>query len=109
MHRMAAAFALAGAAKLRRMPSRRLMPWVDGYSLRTVRLIGVAELAGAAGLLLAPLAAPAAAGLGLLMLGGVGVHLRRRELLRAVPAAVLLGGCIAVLRDRRAAGATRAR
>jgi hypothetical protein len=106
---LAAAFALAGAAKLARRPSRRLMPWIDDVGPRAVRLIAVAEIAGATALLLPPLRVLAAGCLGVLMAGGIGVHLRRRELLRCAPAAVLLGGCVAVLAHGREPAGPRGR
>ena len=59
------------------------MAWTAGFDGRSIRLIGLAEVAGAVGLILPgllniyPLLVPVAAlGLGLLMAGAVATHLR---------------------------------
>ncbi|SDT25630.1 DoxX family protein [Microlunatus soli] len=72
--------------------------WAEHYSRPAVKLIGIAEVAGAVGLVVPPLAgivpvlSPIAATcLALLMAGAVIVHLRRREGRKlAVPVALLL-------------------
>ncbi|MFC9057475.1 DoxX family protein [Streptomyces sp. NPDC057074] len=60
-----------------------MMAWVDGVPMPVVRAVGLAELLGAAGLVLPPLTgvapwlAPAAAvGFVVLQIGATGVHLR---------------------------------
>lgn len=62
------------------------MSWVEDFPLGAVRLIGVAELLGAAGVILPlllnilPILSPiAAVALTVLMLGAIAVHVRRRE------------------------------
>lgn len=63
-----------------------MMGWVDRVPMPLVRLIGVLELLGAAGLILPPLtgiapwlAIAAAIGLVLIQVGGIAVHLSRGE------------------------------
>ncbi|WOF22430.1 DoxX family protein [Microbacterium betulae] len=70
------------------------LTWAEDFSRTAVRLIGVAELLGGLGLVLpvltgvAPVLTPiAAAGLTVIMIGAVVVHVRRRE--TPLPAAVL--------------------
>ncbi|MFR9722511.1 DoxX family protein [Streptomyces sp. MS19] len=85
---LAAVFALSGLLKLV-LPIDRLaaqLPVVRDYAPRTMRLIGVAELLGAIGLIvpaatgIAPTLTPAAAtGLAVLMLLAARAHLRRSE------------------------------
>ena len=65
---------------------RPMMGWVDDVPLRLIRTIGVLEVLGAAGLILAPLTgilpglAPAAAiGLVLIQIGAIALHLSRGE------------------------------
>lgn len=72
------------------------MGWVDDFSQRTIRWIGVAELLGAVGLVLPAatgvatwLTPTAAVGLVVVMLGAVATHLRRREVPMVVPPLVL--------------------
>ena len=62
--------------------------WAGDFSPGTIRLLGIAELLGAVGLIvpplldLAPVLVPVAATcLGLLMVGATAVHIRRREFL----------------------------
>lgn len=62
------------------------MGWVDDYSSTTVRLIALAEVVGAIGLILpmstgiAPILSPiAGVALTVIMAGAVAVHVRRRE------------------------------
>jgi hypothetical protein len=84
-----------------------MMGWVDRVPMPLVRLIGVLELLGAAGLILPPLTAiapwlaiAAAIGLALIQVGGIAVHVSRGEarviglniaLLAAAVAAAWLG------------------
>ncbi|GIH22578.1 membrane protein [Acrocarpospora phusangensis] len=65
---------------------RPMMGWVDTVPMPLVRVIGVLEVLGAAGLVLPPLtgiapwlAVAAAVGLALIQVGGIAVHLRRGE------------------------------
>ena len=93
----ALAFLGAGAMKLiRPIPALKEagMGWVEDYSGGTVRLIALAEVVGAIGLILpvstgiAPILSPiAGVALAILMAGAVVVHLRRKE--SPVPAIVL--------------------
>lgn len=87
---LAAVFAGSGAMKLA-MPKDKLVESGLGgladVSQAAIRLIGVAELAGAVGLIVPPLVhiAPvlvplAAVGLALVMVGATAVHARRREI-----------------------------
>jgi len=104
----ALAFLGAGAMKLiRPIPALKEagMGWVEDYSGSTVRLIALAEVVGAIGLILpvstgiAPILSPiAGVALAILMAGAVVVHLRRKEspvaaiVLTALPlAAAVLG------------------
>ena len=104
----ALAFLGAGAMKLiRPIPALKEagMGWVEDYSGGTVRLIALAEVVGAIGLILpvstgiAPILSPiAGVALAILMAGAVVVHLRRKEspvaaiVLTALPlAAAVLG------------------
>jgi uncharacterized membrane protein len=63
-----------------------MMGWVDTVPMPAVRLIGVLEILGAIGLILPPLtgilpglAIAAAAGLALIQVGGIVVHVSRGE------------------------------
>jgi uncharacterized membrane protein len=65
---------------------RPMMGWVDTVPMPLVRVIGVLEILGAAGLILPPLtgiatwlAIAAAVGLVLIQVGGITVHLSRGE------------------------------
>ncbi|MEV6302991.1 DoxX family protein [Actinoplanes sp. NPDC051861] len=65
---------------------RPMMGWVDQIPMPLVRVIGVLEVLGAAGLILPPLtgtaewlAVAAATGLVLIQVGGIVVHLSRHE------------------------------
>lgn len=85
---LAALYAAAGMMKTF-MPIPRLatnMGWVNDYAAGLVRFVGIAEIAGAAGLILPmvtgilPWLTPlAAAGLGLIQLLAMPVHARRGE------------------------------
>ena len=91
-----------GAAKLARSreqlaQSGEQMAWVEDFSARQVRLIGLAEVLAAAGLVLPPLldvlpwlAAAAALGLAALMAGALWTHRRRGEPRGMAIAGVLL-------------------
>ncbi|MFN0246385.1 MAG: DoxX family protein [Kofleriaceae bacterium] len=94
------AFAFLGAAMAKLTQSRsqltknKWMGWANDFTDTQIKLIGIAELAGAAGLILpmalsiAPeLTRAAAAGLALLMGGAVITHAKRRE--PVVPPALL--------------------
>ena len=95
---LAAAFLMAGGMKLAK-PHGDLaeqMDWVEDFSPRTVKLIGVVELLGAIGLVLpgvtgiAPVLVPlAAVGLALDMVGAAVLHARRSETSMIVSNAVL--------------------
>jgi uncharacterized membrane protein len=85
---VAAAFLIAGGLKVTRTRDqlRPMMPWVDEMSQSAVCGTGVAEILGAIGLILpwalkiAKVLTPiAAVGLGLIMIGAIVVHLRRKE------------------------------
>lgn len=95
---LALAFVGSGAMKLLRSRQQLMamppMGWSTDFSAAEVKLIGLAEVVGAMGLVLpgvldvAPrLATAAAAALALLMAGAVKTHRRRRE--SAGPATVL--------------------
>jgi len=92
---LAATFLMAGTLKTTRSPEQLQpqMPWVEDISLRTLRLIGVSELLGALGLVLpklldvvddrggvdGTLTGLAAAGLALIQVLAIPVHVRRGE------------------------------
>ncbi|PRY67420.1 DoxX-like protein [Glaciihabitans tibetensis] len=93
----ALAFFGAGTVKLiRPIPALKEagMGWVEDYSSSTVKLIALAEVVGAIGLILpvstgiAPILSPiAGVALAIIMAGAVAVHLRRKE--SPIPAIVL--------------------
>ncbi|MFG2004345.1 DoxX family protein [Spirillospora sp. NPDC048911] len=84
-----AAFYLYAGGKKAIQSQEQLLPmmgWVDRVPMPLVRLIGVLEVLGAAGLILPPLtgiapwlAIAAAIGLVLIQVGGIAVHLSRGE------------------------------
>ena len=85
---LAALFLAAGVTKATRPREKLLsqLPWVSDVSTPVVRLIGVAELAGALGLILpgafdiATVLTPlAATGLAVIMVLAMGLHARRKE------------------------------
>jgi uncharacterized membrane protein YphA (DoxX/SURF4 family) len=87
---LAAMFLMAGAMKLVKSKAQLLespsMVWAEDFSPGVLKLIGAAEVAGAAGLILPGafdvatwLVPTAAIGLAALMLGAVATHTRRRE------------------------------
>jgi len=86
---LALAFVFAGASKLTQRPeqlAQRGMAFVEDFTATQVKLIGTAEVLGAAGLILpwatgiAPVLTPlAAVGLAVLMVGAMVTHWRRKE------------------------------
>jgi hypothetical protein len=85
---LAVFYAYAGGRKVveSREALQPMMGWVDRTPMPLVRVIGALELAGAAGLILPPLtgilpvlAVFAAAGLTLIQVGGIVVHVSRGE------------------------------
>ena len=97
---LALAFGAAGFMKAT-TPKEKLaenMDWVEDFSDRTVKLIGVVEILGALGLVLpaaldiAPVLTPlAASGLALTMVLAAATHARRKEL-PMIAVNVVLGG-----------------
>jgi uncharacterized membrane protein len=85
---LAAAFVAAGVMKSTQ-PKEKLqpnLPWVEDFSVGTIRLIGVAELLGGIGLIvpavtgIAPILTPiAAACLAFVMVLAAATHIRRKE------------------------------
>lgn len=85
---LAASFLMAGFTKILQ-PKEKLreqMAWVDDFSSLNVKLLGVAEILGAIGLIvpqvtgILPWLTPLAAlGLSLIMIGATVVHARRAE------------------------------
>ncbi|MBB5780486.1 DoxX family protein [Nonomuraea jabiensis] len=98
---LAVMFGMAGVMKSTQ-PKEKLharLPWVEDFSAGTVRLIGVAELAGALGLILptatgiAPVLTPlAATGLAVVMVLAALTHARRKE-----PAAIAFNAVLLLL------------
>ena len=97
---LATGFAASGLVKLL-VPKEKLVNvgqgWAQDFSATSIRLIGVAEVLGAAGLILpavthiAPILVPLAAiGLVLVMLGAAVVHARRKETMNIAVNVVLL-------------------
>lgn len=88
-------FALSGFMKLAGAKPMRKSADHLGLSFGTFRLVGVAEIAGAAGLILGrwtpALRVAAAAGLFLLMVGAVRYHLRAKDPIGQVAPAAVLG------------------
>ncbi len=85
---LALMFAMAGVLKATQPKDKLVtrLPWVADFSQGTVRFIGIAELAGALGLILpaatgiAPVLTPlAAAGLAVIMILAAITHARRKE------------------------------
>ena len=96
---VALAFLGAGLAKLSK-PKNPAMAWTQDFEPGTIRLIGLAEVLGALGLILPaafgvlPWLTPVAAiALTVLMLGATSVHLRRRE----TPAPTVMLALLALL------------
>ena len=106
---LAAVFAMTGLMKSTQ-PKDKLaekLPWVDDVSTGTLRLIGVAELLGALGLILpawtgiAPILTPiAAVGLAVIMVLAVVTHARRKEPSAVVVNLVLLVAAVFVVWGR---------
>ena len=107
---LAAAFAGSGLMKLF-VPQDKLVKsgqgWAQDFSSTSVRLIGLAEVLGAAGLILPavthiePVLVPLAAiGLGLVMVGAAIVHTRRKEAVNIVVNVVLLALAVFVVWGR---------
>jgi len=107
---LALVYAYSGATKASQ-PVPRLVALgqtgVEHMPIGLIRFVGVAELLGAAGLILpwasrrAPALTPVAAmGLAIIMLLAIGVHLERREY-RTVVANTLLCGCCLVVASAR--------
>jgi len=97
---LAAAFLGAGYLKATRSKEQLAaagMNWTEDFSAGVIRMIGILEIAAAAGLILpavtgiAPVLVPlAAVGLVLVMIGAAITHGRRRELQGVVTAVILL-------------------
>src|ERR1700758_5260535 len=104
---LAFAFAASGILKLVQ-PKEKLVAsatggWATNWSLASIKLIGVAEILGAIGLILpavlhiAPILVPlAAVGLALVMVGAAVVHARRKEWPFIAVNAVLLALAVVV-------------
>jgi uncharacterized membrane protein YphA (DoxX/SURF4 family) len=97
---LAAFFLTAGITKLSQ-PKDKLqagqMKWTEDFSAGTIKLIGTAEVLGALGLILpgaldiAPILVPlAATGLGVIMIGAMITHGRRKEPLPVIINAIIL-------------------
>ena len=108
---LAALFLMAGAMKLAKAKAQLLenpsMGWVEDFSPAVLKLIGLAEVAGAAGLILPGaldvatwLVSTAAVGLAVVMAGAVITHLRRREYPNMVVNLVLLALAVFVAIER---------
>ena len=97
----AVAFGAAGVAKLAGVPMVHLsfanlgLPSWFGY------FIGLCEVAGAIGLLIRPLSALAALGLGIITVGAVYYHVTNPPLQEGIPAIVLLVLCVIIFMARR--------
>lgn len=97
---LALAFLAAGAMKLFRSKEQLVAAgqgWAEDFRQGVIRLIGLAELLGAIGLIvpaitgIAPaLVGWAAVGLAVIMLGAIITHVRRKETPMIVPTIVLL-------------------
>lgn len=106
---LALAFGMAGWLKVSK-PKAALEPklqWMQDFPQSTVRIIGLAELLGAVGLVLpaasgfVPILTPlAATGLAIIMVLAIGVHARRHEKQAMVVNAVLLAMCLFVMWGR---------
>ena len=98
---LALMFVMAGVQKATQPKDKLVtrLPWVADFSQGTVRFIGIAELAGALGLILpaatgiAPVLTPlAASGLALIMVLAAITHARRKE-----PGAIAFNAVLFVL------------
>jgi uncharacterized membrane protein YphA (DoxX/SURF4 family) len=99
---LAAAFLVSGVTKVIR-PSDRLKAGLPEYHPRLIRLISVAEILGALGLILpgatgiATVLTPVAAGgLAIIMIGAVVTHVRRKDVRGTVLNLVLLALSVVV-------------
>jgi uncharacterized membrane protein YphA (DoxX/SURF4 family) len=103
---LAVGFAASGLMKIVRSKEQLVASgfgWAQDVSPTTIRLIGVAEILGAIGLIvpaathIAPILVPlAAVGLALVMVGAAAVHARRKEAPMIAINALLLGLAIVV-------------
>ena len=103
---LAVGFAASGLMKIVRSKEQLVASgfgWAQDVSPTAIRLIGVAEILGAIGLIvpaathIAPILVPlAAVGLALVMVGAAAVHARRKEAPMVAINAVLLGLAIVV-------------
>lgn len=103
---LAVVFAASGLMKIFRAKQHLVASgfgWAQDFSPPAIRLIGVAEILGAIGLILpaamhiAPiLVSPAAVGLALVMAGAAAVHARRKEAPMIAMNAVLLALAVVV-------------
>lgn len=103
---LAVAFAASGLMK-QVVPKDKLVTAGQDFSPTTIRLIGLAEILGAIGLVLpaalhiAPALVPlAAVGLALVMVGAAAVHARRKEMPMVAMNAVLLVLAVVVVWGR---------
>lgn len=99
---LAAVFAAGAVPKLLGVRTARAFATRLGLDYALFRVVGVAELSGAlglvAGVVLATwVGAAAATGLTLLAVSGTGAHFRAHEPVKAYLPALFLGGCTAVL------------
>jgi len=91
----------AGGAKLAGVPQMHAsfaalgLPGWFGY------FIGACEVAGAIGLFIRPLSAPAAAGISIIMLGALYFHAGHTPLVQVIPALVVLLLCGYIIARRR--------
>jgi uncharacterized membrane protein YphA (DoxX/SURF4 family) len=76
---LAAMFVFSGAFKLMKPVEAQAGFVHDGYAAWSVIFIGVCDLLGALGLLIPRLAALAAAGLGIIMIGAAYTHFSHQE------------------------------
>ena len=108
---LAALFLMAGAMKLAKSKVQLLenpsMGWTENFAPAVLKCIGLAEVAGAAGLILPGafdvatwLVPTAAIGLAVVMAGAVITHLRRREYPNMVVNLVLLALAVFVAIER---------
>ncbi len=107
---LCAMFLYVGIIKLLQ-PKEKLIqslgPWVEGVSPGQLKLIGLLEVAGAAGLILPmyldiyPVLTPLAAlGLGVTMIGAIMTHLNRDESKNMITNIIILGLCLVVIVGR---------
>lgn len=92
---------MAGAGKLAGVPALLASFGILGLPNGFATFIGVAEVAGAIGLFIAPLRFWAAAGIALIMLGALYFHVVHTPLAQGIPALVLLGLSLLILQQSR--------